>query len=295
MFGRMSSAAQAPRAARLPGLPAPLAMIAGTLSVQLGGALAVHAFTRTTPLGVTFLRSFFALAILLVAARSLPRTRAAWRVALPLGLVMATMNTCFYEGISRLPLGAAVTIEFWGPIAVAVATSRRRVDLLWVALALAGVSLFGEGFADAQPAGLALIFAAGGCWAVYIVLGRRLAHSTVGIRGLAPAVATSAAVLVLPGLVSARSGLFDARVLAACALLGLCGTAIPYAIEMYALRRVPARTFSVLLSMHPAVAALVGAAVLSQGLDARDALAIACVVAASAGALASAARLPTAQ
>jgi inner membrane transporter RhtA len=291
----MSSPAQAVRGARLPGLPAPLAMIAGTLSVQLGGALAVHAFTRTTPLGVTLLRSLFATAILLVAARSLPRTRAAWRVALPLGLVMATMNTCFYEAISRLPLGAAVTIEFWGPIAVAVVTSHRRTDLVWVALAVAGVSLFGEGFADAQPAGLAFILAAGACWAVYILLGRRLAHATVGLDGLAPACAISAAVLLAPGLASARGGLLDPRVVAACALLGLCGTAIPYAIEMYALRRLPARTFSVLLSMHPAVAALVGAAVLSQGLGLRDVLAIACVVAASAGALAAAARVSAAQ
>ena len=169
----MSSPAQAARGARLPALPAPLAMIAGALSVQLGGALAVHAFTRTTPLGVTFMRSLFALAILALAVRSLPRTRAAWRAALPFGLVMACMNACFYEAIARLPLGAAVTIEFWGPIAVAVVTSHRRVDLVWVALAVAGVSLFGEGFAAAQPAGLAFIVAAGGLWAVYIVLGRR--------------------------------------------------------------------------------------------------------------------------
>jgi inner membrane transporter RhtA len=291
----MSSPAQAVRGARLPALPAPLAMIGGAVSVQLGGALAVHAFTRTTPLGVVLLRSLFAMAILLVAARSLPRTREAWKIALPLGLVMACMNATFYEGISRLPLGAAVTIEFWGPIAVAVVTSRRRTDLIWVALAVTGVSLFGQGFADAQPIGLLCILAAGGCWAIYIVLGRRLAHATVGVKGLAPACAISALALLVPGLASARGGLFEPRVVALCALLGLLGTAIPYAIEMYALRRVPARTFSVLLSMHPAVAALVGAAVLSQGLDARDVLAIACVVAASTGALASAARVRAAQ
>jgi inner membrane transporter RhtA len=291
----MSSPAQAAHGARLPALPAPLAMIAGALSVQLGGALAVHVFTRTTPLGVTFFRSLFALGILALAARSLPRSRAAWRAAVPFGLVMAAMNACFYEGIARVPLGAAVTIEFWGPIAVAVVTSHRRVDLVWIALAVSGVALFGEGFAAAQPAGLAFIFAAGGLWAVYIVLGRRLAHATVGVRGLAPACAVAAAALLAPGLASARGGLFDGRVIALCALLGLLGTAIPYAIEMYALRRVPARTFSVLLSLHPAVAALVGAAVLSQGLAARDVLAIACVVAASTGALASASAARAAQ
>jgi inner membrane transporter RhtA len=276
--------------ARVPALPAPLAMIAGSLSVQLGGAVAVHAFARATPLGVTFLRSLFATLILLVAARSLPRTREAWRAALPFGLVMACMNACFYEAISRLPLGSAVTIEFWGPIAVAVVTSRRRADLVWVALAVAGVSLLGQGLAGAQPAGLAFIVAAGGLWALYIVLGRRVAHATSGVVGLAPACAISAAALALPGLASARTGLLDARVIGLCALLGLLGTAFPYAIEMYALRRVPARTFSVLLSMHPAVAALVGAVVLSQGLGVTDVIAIACVVAASAGALAAAAR-----
>ncbi len=270
-------------------------MIAGALSVQLGGAVAVHAFARSTPLGVTFLRSLFAAAILAVAVRSLPRTLAAWRTALPFGVVMACMNACFYEAIDRLPLGAAVTIEFWGPIAVAVATSRRRADLVWVALAVAGVSLLGRGFGSAQLGGLAFIVAAGGLWATYIVLGRRLAHATVGAAGLVPACAISAAVLAAPGIASARTSLADPRLLAPCVLLGLLGTAIPYAIEMYALRRVPARTFSVLLSMHPAVAALVGAAVLSQGLSLRDVVAIACVVAASAGALAAAARAQAAQ
>jgi inner membrane transporter RhtA len=295
MFGTMSSPAQVARGARLPALPAPLAMIAGALSVQLGGAVAVHAFARSTPLGVTFLRSLFAAAILLAVARSRPRARAVWRAALPLGLVMACMNACFYEAIERLPLGAAVTIEFWGPIAVAIVASHRRTDLIWAALALAGVSLLGQGFADAQLSGLVFAIAAGGLWALSIVLGRRLAHSTVGVAGLAPACALSAAALVAPGLASARGSLLDLRVLALCALLGLLGTAIPYAIEMYAQRRLPARTFSVLLSVHPAVAALVGAAVLSQGLGARDALAIACVVAASTGALGAAARARAAQ
>jgi inner membrane transporter RhtA len=295
MFEAMSSPAQVARGARLPALPAPLAMIAGSLSVQLGGAVAVHAFRSATPLGVTFLRAVFATAILLLVVRSLPRTRAAWRAALPFGIVMACMNACFYEAIARLPLGAAVTIEFWGPIAVAVVTSHRRSDLVWVALAVAGVALLGEGFAGAQLGGLALIVAAGGFWALYIVLGRRLAGATVGAAGLAPACAISAVLLAAPGLASARGSLLDARVIALCALLGLLGTAIPYAIELYALRRLPARTFSVLLSMHPAVAALVGAAALSQGLGPRDLVAIACVVAASTGALAAAARVRTAQ
>jgi inner membrane transporter RhtA len=266
-------------------------MIAGSLSVQLGGAVAVHACGRATPLGVTFLRSVFGAVILVLVVRSLPRTRAAWRAALPCGIVMAGMNACFYEAIARLPLGAAVTIEFWGPIAVAVLTSHRRTDLIWVALAVAGVVLLGQGFAEAQLAGLIFIVAAGGFWALYIVLGRRLAHATVGAAGLAPACAVSAVLLAGPGLASARGALLDPKVIGLCALLGLLGTAIPYAIEMYAMRRVPARTFSVLLSMHPAVAALVGAAALSQGLSLRDVLAIAFVVAASTGALAAAARV----
>jgi inner membrane transporter RhtA len=291
----MSSPAQVVRGTRLPALPAPLAMIAGSLSVQLGGAVAVHAFSSATPLGVTFLRTLFGAAILLLVVRSLPRTRAAWLAVLPYGIVMACMNACFYEAIARLPLGAAVTIEFWGPIAVAVVTSHRRSDLLWVALAVAGVVLLGQGFAEAQLTGLAFIVAAGGFWALYIVLGRRLAHATVGAAGLAPACVISAALLAGPGLASARGAVFDPTVIGLCALLGLLGTAIPYAIEMYALRRVPARTYSVLLSMHPAVAALVGAAVLSQGLGLRDVVAIAFVIAASTGALAAAARARAAQ
>ncbi|MDX6563058.1 MAG: inner rane transporter RhtA, partial [Gaiellales bacterium] len=121
------------------------------------------------------------------------------------------------------------------------------------------------------------------------------AHATAGARGLIPACAISAAVLAAPGIGSARSSLLDLKLLGLCAVLGLLGTAIPYAIEMYALRRVPARTFSVLLSMHPALAALVGAAVLSQGLPLRHVVAIACVVAASTGALAAAGRTAAAQ
>jgi inner membrane transporter RhtA len=286
----MSSPAQAVRGARLPALPAPVAMIAGSLSVQLGAAVAVHAFTRSTPLGVAFLRAVFATAILIVAVRSLPRTRAVWRAALVFGVVMACMNASFYEAIDRLPLGVAVTIEFWGPIAVAVATSHRRSDLIWVALALAGVALLGQGFEGAELVGLAFIIAAGGFWALYIVLGRRLATRTVGAVGLAPACAVSALLLAVPGVASAGSSVLDPRVVGLCALLGLLGTAIPYALELYAMRRIPARTFSVLLSIHPAVAALVGAAVLGQALSLRDAFAIACVIAASAGALTSAAR-----
>jgi inner membrane transporter RhtA len=136
---------------------------------------------------------------------------------------------------------------------------------------------------------------AGGCWALAILLGRRLAHATRGVAGLIPACAISAALLAVPGIASSGERLLEPRLLALCVVLGLLGTAIPTAIELYALRRVPARTFSVLLSMHPAIAALVGAAVLSQGLSLLDALAIACVVAASTGALAAAGRARAAQ
>ena len=202
---------------------------------------------------------------------------------------------CFYEAISRLPLGVAVTIEFWGPIAVAVVASHRRSDLVWVALAGAGVALLGEGFAGAQPVGLVLIVAAGGFWALYIVLGRRLATRRSAPSAWLRPVRSRRRCSPVPDSRARAARCSTPEVIALCALLGLLGTAIPYAIELYAQRRVPARTFSVLLSMHPAVAALVGAAVLSQGLGARDVVAIAFVVAASAGALASAARVSAAQ
>src|SRR6185295_19259041 len=154
-------------------------------------------------------------------------TRAAWITALPFGVVMACMNACFYEAIERLPLGAAVTIEFWGPIAVAVATSRRRSDLVWVGLALTGVTLLGYGFAEAQLGGLAFVAGAGGCWALAIVLGRRLAHATRGAVGLIPACAISAALLAVPGVASSGTRLLDPALLALCLVLGLLATAIP--------------------------------------------------------------------
>ena len=215
---------------------------------------------------MTFLRSVFATAILLLVVRSLPRTRAAWRAALPFGIVMAGMNACFYEAIARLPLGAAVTIEFWGPIAVAVVTSHRRTDLVWVALAVAGVALLGQGFAEAQPAGLAFIVAAGGFWALYIVLGRRLAQCDRRRRRPDPRLrhlgraARRARPRERAAEPARRRG--DRAVRAARpARHGdpLCDRDVRPA-------PLPARTFSVLLSMHPAVAALVGAAALSQGL-----------------------------
>ncbi len=201
------------------------------------------------------------------------------------------MNLSFYAAIDRLPLGVAVTFEFAGPLAVAVFGSRRRADLLWAGLAAVGIVLlsgdFGGGAIDLAGALLALL--AGAFWAAYILLSARVGARSEGLGGLATAMAISAVLVAPLGIVQGGGELGSAAVLAAGLGIGLLSSAIPYALEIEALRRLPNAVFGVLMSLEPAVAALVGFIALSQGLAWSEAVAIALVVAASAGALRSAA------
>lgn len=271
------------------GVPAPLWIVAGAISTQSASALAVHAFRQIGPVGLAFGRIAFAAAVL-AAVIGIPRVEpSSRRVVAVFGVALAAMNTCFYLGIERIPIGPAVTLEFWGPIAVAVATTRRRADLVWVALALLGVGLLGGGFGDSQPAGVAWCLIAGACWAVYIVAGRRVAGSFSGASGLAAAMVVGAVVLAPFGIVAAGRDLLEPQSLFYCFVIGIMASAIPYGLEQAAMRRVPARTFSVLLALHPAVAAIIGAIALDQGLSLPDVVAIGLVAVAAAGSMGSAA------
>ena len=197
------------------------------------------------------------------------------------------MNLAFYESLARVPLGIAVTVEFLGPLAVAVAGSRRRLDLAWTALAGGGVALLAEGGGAAvRPLGLVLAAVAGGFWASYILLGVRVGRAFPGASGLAPAMVLGAVLAAPWGIVSAGSGLGDPALLGAGAGVGLLSSALPWSLELEALRRLPAAVFSVVLSLEPAVAALAGLAFLGEHLRARAWVAIALVVLASAGAAA---------
>jgi inner membrane transporter RhtA len=200
------------------------------------------------------------------------------------GAAVAVMNACFYQAIDRIPLGLATTVEFLGPLAVAVVGSRRALDFLWIALAGAGVALLGSPGADLDPVGLAFAFGAAAGWAAYILLAKRmLADWPIG-SGLTLTLLVAAVLLAPFGLASGGSGLLDARILAIGLVVAVLGSVLPFSLELAALRQISAATFGILLSLEPAVAAFAGAVALSQVPSAVEALAIVLVVTASAGA-----------
>ena len=261
-------------------------VLTGIGSVQFGAALAATLFDELGPSGTTLLRLLFAAAILVVLWRPDPRgyATAQLRLAGLFGLVLGLMNLTFYLALDRLPLGVAVTIEFVGPLGVAVATSRRRADRAWAALAAGGIVLLvNPGGGSIDPLGLLFVLLAGGCWAAYILLAQRAGPSFEGGRGLAMAMAVAALVPLVPGVLEGGGALLDPRLLLLGAAVGILSSVIPYSLEFEALRRMPANVFGVLMSLEPGVAALAGFVVLGQALGLRELVAIAVVVAASVG------------
>lgn len=212
-------------------------------------------------------------------------TRDEWRLAIAFGVSLAVMNFFFYEALDRIPLGIAVTFEFVGPLGVAIAGSRRALDLLWVALAAAGILLLSDfGTADLDGLGVALALVAGGFWAAYILLAARVGRRYPGGEGLALGMAVGVLMVAPVGLADAGGDLFSAEVLAIGLAVAILSSAIPYTLELEALRRMPQGVFGVLMSLEPAAAALAGFIVLGEDLATREVVAIALVVAASAGA-----------
>jgi inner membrane transporter RhtA len=269
-------------------------VIGSALSVQFGAALGATLFDTLGPGGASLLRQGFAAIFLLALWRPRVRSHSAadLRLAGAFGVALGLMNLCFYEALDRIPLGVCVTIEFIGPVAVAVAFSRRRLDLVWVALAVAGIVLladpFGAGAVDRT--GLVLILAAAACWAVYIVLAQRATRVFHGSTGLALAAGVAWLMPLIPGLTETSAGeLFAPEALAVGLVVALASSVIPYSLELEALRRIPANVFGVLMSLEPAVAALAGLVILGQDLGLREWAAIALVVVASAGATSGAA------
>lgn len=267
-------------------------MVLGAIvSVQCGAALATQLFDEVGPQGAVFLRMAFAAAVLLAISRpGLDLVRqVGYGTVFLFGLTFLGMNTAFYAAIDRIPLGAAVTLEFVGPLAVAIAGSRRRLDLLWALLAAVGIALLSDGLgADGIVSlGAVLALTAGGFWGAYILLGARVGAAHSGLGALAAAIALSALLAAPFGIAEGGISLFAPATLAIGLAVGVLSSAIPYSLELEALRRLPSATFGVMMSLEPAVAALVGLILLSQQLEGLEVLAIACVVAASAGALRS--------
>jgi inner membrane transporter RhtA len=261
--------------------------LAAIASVQFGAAFAKTLFDEIGPGGTVFLRVLFGAIVLAAIWR--PRLgghdRRDLGLAALFGLVLAAMNLCFYASLDRIPLGIAVTFEFVGPLGVAVFGSRRARDLVWVGLAAAGILLLSDfGTADLDEVGVALALLAGGFWAAYILLSARVGRVFPGGAGLALAMVVATVPLAPVGVASAGSDLAVPSVLALAAVVGVLSSAIPYALELEALRRLPVGVFGVLMSLEPAAGALAGLVVLGEELATRELAAIALVVAASAGA-----------
>ena len=276
----------------------PIVLVIGAISsIQLGAAIATTLFDDLGPEGVSLLRLGFAALILVAVWRPRPRAHARGDLllAVAFGLALGAMNLVFYLALDRIPLGVAVTLEFVGPLGVAIAGSRGRLDALWVVLAAAGILLlanpFGESGIDALGAVLALT--AGGFWAAYILLAQRAGQRFTGGTGLAIAMVVAALVPLAPGIAVAGSDLLKPEFLAIGAAVAVLSSVIPYSFETEALRHLPSNVFGVLMSLEPAAGALFGFVVADQALAGRELLAIALVVVASAGAARTAPPPPT--
>jgi inner membrane transporter RhtA len=261
-------------------------VVAAVTCLQFGAGYAVTLFDDLGPAGAAYLRLAIAAVVLLAIWRPRVRGRpvADLRVAALFGVALGLMNFAIYSAMDRIPLGIAVTIEFAGPLAVAVIGSRRALDLLWVALAAGGILLLADpGGGSLDSAGVAFALLAAMMWAFYILLSARVGQVFPGGSGLALARVAAVTITAPVGISQAGSGLLSPELLAAGAAVALASSVIPYSLELEALRRLPARVFGVLMSLEPAVAAIAGLVVLGQALDALEWVAIGLVVAAGIG------------
>ncbi|MFZ0385043.1 MAG: EamA family transporter [Solirubrobacteraceae bacterium] len=286
----------ATRAGPLARVPSPVLVIGGIASVQFGSATATKLFSSVGPGGAVLLRLLTASIVLCAVTRPTLAGRSRHQLALAalFGLVLAAMNMTFYHALQRIPLGIAVTLEFVGPLGVAVLGSRRRLDLAWAALAIAGILALTHGNAHGlNPLGVILALVAGGCWGAYILVNARLGQAFADGSGLALAMCVATIVSLPIGIAEGGTQLLSWRSLALGAAVGILSSAIPYSLELEALRRIATHVFGVLMSLEPAVAALAGLIVLSQGLSVREIGGMALVVAASVGASLAARRRST--
>lgn len=270
------------------------ALIVAMLSFTSGASVAKQLFPIVGPQGTTALRLSIGALILIAVLRPwrVRLTATSWRSIVFYGLAMGGMNLLFYMSIQRLPLGIAIALEFTGPLTVAILSSRRKIDLLWVALAAGGLSLLlpvAGSIANVDPVGALLALGAGGCWALYIVAGKRAGqeHGTLA-TSLGMVVAALAVVPI--GFAHAGMALFQPDVLLIGTVVAVLSSAFPYTLEMFALRHLPAQTYGTLTSGEPAAGAMVGLLLLGEALPLLQWCAIAMIVAASIGATMTAMR-----
>ena len=268
-------------------------VVLGLICQEIGAGVAVLLFPAAGPVGTVTLRLVFSAVLLLAIFRPRlrGRSRADWLTVLAFGLVLGAMNALFYLALDRLPLGPTVTIEYLGPLVLSVVVARRASAWLWAALALAGVALLGRGGLDhLDPLGVALAAGAGTLWVGYILMSARTGRRWARLDGLAIAAAIGGLGMLPFGLATSGGAFLDPRVLLFGLGVAVLSSAIPYGLELLALRRLPADAFAILMSLAPALAAAAGFVVLHQALEIWDLIAIALVVVASMGAVRAANR-----
>ena len=272
-----------PTLATIPPLPAVLLSI---VSVQCGAAIAKGLFPALGAAGTASVRIGFSALILLAFVR--PRlqelTKEQWKAVLPYGLALGAMNLLFYFALVRIPMGLAVSLEFIGPLSLALAGSRRLVDILWVALAAAGIALIapwsGEGI---DPLGLVFALAAGACWAIYILLSKRAGAQLPGQLAVTVGMLVAALPVLPVGIIEGSAFSMTPYMLLLGVALAVFSSVLPFSLEMNALRTMPPRTFSILMSMEPVAAALAGWLLLNELLSTQQWLAVIFIVIASSG------------
>lgn len=266
--------------------PAVWLVLGGILSVQVGAAVAKDLFGLVPPTAMVWMRLVTSAVIFLLIARPSVRGRSGrdWLVVLAFGVALMTMNWAIYQSFAQIPLGMAVTIEFLGPLAVALAGSRRVRDLVWVLLAGIGVAVLGVSRGGLTLPGVLFALLAGAGWAAYILLSAQTGRRWPGIDGLALASVVGAVALAPAAVAEAGATLLQPKVLLLGVAVGLLSSVIPYSLELTALRRIPPRLFGILMSLEPAAAALAALVLLHELLAPAQWLAMACVVAASIGA-----------
>ncbi|MFH8735648.1 EamA family transporter [Streptomyces sp. NPDC017964] len=272
-------------------------MVGSGLSNQLGASVAALAFPVLGPVGVVAVRQWVAAGVLLSAGRPNLRkfTAAQWRPVVGLAMVFATMNLTLYMAIDRIGLGLAVTLEFLGPLTVALAGSRRRVDLVCALVACTAVLVLTRPRPSTDYLGIALALLAAVCWGCYILLNRTVGQRLPGIEGSAAAALVSGTLYVPVGITVLCLHRPTAAALLCALAAGVLSSAVPFLADLLALRRVPAHFFGIFMSVNPVCAALVGLVILGQHLDPASWTAIAVIVAANAVAVGTAAHRPPAR
>lgn len=264
-----------------------LAVLCSIISLCVGTSFGKSLFPIIGPSGTAAVRVIFAAFVLVPIFQpwKQPISLKSMKVVALYGLVLAVMNSIFYESIHRLPLGIAIAIEFTGPLTVAIASSHRLIDFVWIALAAVGLGLLlplAPGAVALDPLGILFAFSAAVLWAMYIILGKKMADLPSG-QATALGVLCAALVLMPVGIVKAGPHLLEPQILIGGFCLCLGSSAIPYTLEMWAMKKLPKNTFSILLSMEPAVGALSGMVVLHESLTIMQWVAVCSVMVASIG------------